>query len=142
MATNELNLGSDTTIVVVGPYGTIDFGIVTKFDFKQDQVELVSNGLDKVSRFAYVPMGWTGSIENDRANATVDDFIARLEADYYNGEVEHTWTIYDYTVNADGSYSSYQFTGVVLSLDDGGPREKDKLIRQRVKFRASKREKI
>lgn len=132
-------VGRDVTYTVSGPDGPIRFSEITKFTSKQDKTEKKIKGLDGITRHLRFPDGWSGSMEIDRRDSTVDDYFAQLESNYYAGLNEDGGTITETITEADGSVSQYRYTGVLLSLDDAGSKGGDDNVKMKVSFVASRR---
>ncbi len=94
MPFNTFSVGSDCQIVVMGPFGRVDLAHVTGFEAQQITQPLRVDRLDGVLLAAELPKGWNGSFMLDRGSSAVDDFIAQLEAAYYNGQTINGGTLY------------------------------------------------
>lgn len=142
MPFHEFTTGIDTRVVIQGgTYGLVEFNIVTQFHPRQDTADIKVNGLDGVTRGAFVPMGWSGSFEIERGDSAADDFIAKIEADYYNGKPINAGTMYEFQTNPTDSLSTYQYEGVVFRMSDAGQRRKDQAVRMTIEWFASTRKK-
>ena len=72
----------------------------------------------------------------------LDDFIAVLEQNYYNGLPVQTGTMYQYITESDGSVSTYQFVGVVFKLTSAGTWKGDASVKQKLEFFGTQRQRI
>jgi hypothetical protein len=142
MPANGFNVGSDVTLDIRTGRGTLRARIRTGFTKKQMTKDLESEGADGVNRYAYLPAGWEGSMDYDRGNSEIDDLFAQREADYYGGLDTDEVTITETIQEVGGGLSQYRYTGVCLKLDDGGDSGGQKLIKQKVGFKASRRIKV
>ncbi|WP_298213971.1 hypothetical protein [Acidocella sp.] len=142
MPFNTFSVGSDCQIVVMGPFGRVDLAHVTGFEAQQITQPLRVDRLDGVLLAAELPKGWNGSFMLDRGSSAVDDFIAQLEAAYYNGQTINGGTLYQYIDEPDGSTSTYQFNNAVFKLASAGVYKGDAPVAQRLDFYASTRTKV
>lgn len=137
-----LNIGKDVVLDLIGPNGqTISVNITTGFTAKQDTKQLDSKGLDGINRVASIPDTWSGDFTIDRSGSSVDDFIAAIEAQYYNTGVLNNFRITQTTQEPSG-ISQFRFDGVALSLPDAGDWKGDAYVKQKISWKASKRLKI
>jgi hypothetical protein len=139
MPYNTFSIGSDCQIVVMGPFGRVDFSHVTGFEARQMTMAIRVDRLDGVQLGAELPKGWAGSFSLDRGSAAVDDFMAQIEAAYLAGQTINAGTLYQYVNEPDGSTSTYQFNGVVFKLTSAGVYKGDSTVMQRLDFFASGR---
>jgi hypothetical protein len=142
MAISAFSVGIDTQLVVIGPSGRIDLAHVTGFDSRQITHSIRVNRLDGSQMGMEVPKGWEGSFELDRGDSTVEDFIASMEQDYYNGVMDALSSMYQYVSEVDGSTSTYQYDSVVFHLSNAGQWRGDVAVRQKLEFFASRRMRI
>jgi hypothetical protein len=142
MANNTFSVGRDCQLVVMGPYGRVDLSHVTGFDARQVTSAIRVDRIDGRQIGAELPKGWDGQFELERGSSVVDDFIATLEAAYYNGKMPAAGTLYQYVSESDGSVSTYQFDGVVFKLAQAGSWRGDQSVKQKLEFFASTRRRI
>lgn len=81
-----------------------------------------------------IPQGGNGTINLKRVNATLEDFQAAFEANYYAGAAQLKGTITETINNPDGSVSQYQLQGVVLIVEDLGSWKGETAVSQQIKF--------
>lgn len=142
MPSNMFSLGRDCQLVVMGPYGRIDLTHVTGFESRQMTLPIRIDRIDGVQLGAELPKGWEGSFELERGSSSVDDFIARIEADFHNNGSLPIGTLYQYVTEADGSTSTYQYDSVVFKFLNAGAWRGDQSVKQKLEFFASKRRRI
>lgn len=99
-------------------------------------------GLDGIVRYAEDPEGWDGSFDLERGSSALDDWIANMEAAYYNGVNIQGATILETISEPDGRLTQYRYDGCAFKLSDGGKWGKSKSISQKLDFVASKRIKV
>ena len=142
MAISAFSVGRDTQLVVIGPSGRIDLAHVTGFDSRQVTHSLRVNRLDGNQIGLELPKGWEGSFELERGDSIVEDFIAAMEQNYFNGSVSESSAMYQYVSEVDGSTSTYQYDSVVFRLSNAGQWRGDAAVKQKLDFFASRRRRI
>jgi hypothetical protein len=137
---NNYSLGIDVTIDIVGSFGAIvRFKNVTHFDSKQETQQIKIVGINGLVDFLEIPHGWMGSMEIDRQNAVLDQYIALFEANYYAGANILTASITQTIREPDLSTSQYRFTGAMFKLSDAGAWKGDAQVKQKLDWCAAKR---
>lgn len=143
MPANGLNIGKDQVLdVVTQSRGVLRLAIRTGFDSKQMTQSINHEGADGRNRFAELPSGWEGSFDFDRASSALDDYFAQVEDDYYTGAPGDVITITETISEVSGAVTKYVYTGVALKFDSAGTKGGNKLIPQKVTFRAARRLKV
>lgn len=141
MPTSDFNVGRDVqfTFFDNNAQAIVSFDIVVGFDKKQESAEVKVKGIDGICRYAYLPDGWKGTLEIDRADRTADDYFARLEDMYYEGKTVLNAQITETINERDGTISQYRYERVVAKLSDAGKAEGDKPIKMKIDWAASRR---
>jgi hypothetical protein len=139
MSITAFSIGRDTQLVVIGPSGQLDLTHVTAFESRQLTQSVRVNRLDGNLMGMEIPKGWEGSFELDRGDSAVEDFIAGLEQDYFNGDVNEFSSMYQYVSEVDGSTSTYQYNSVVFKLSNAGVWRGDAAVKQKLEFYATRR---
>jgi hypothetical protein len=142
MSGNTFSVGRDCQVVVLGPYGRVDLAHVTGFESRQVTASVRVDRIDGSHLGAELPKGWEGQFDLERGNSEAEDFIARLEADFYAGRTPAGGTMYQYIAESDGSTSTYQFDGTVFRLAQAGSWRGDASVKQRLEFFASTRRRV
>jgi hypothetical protein len=142
MSLTMFSVGRDTQLVVIGPTGRIDLTHVTSFESRQITQSVRVDRLDGTHMGTELPKGWEGSFELDRGSATVDDFIAATEQQYFNGNSITSGTMYQYVTETDGSTSTYQYDNVAFRLSNAGVWKGDSSVKQKLEFFAVRRRRI
>ena len=96
MSGNTFSVGRDCQVVVMGPYGRVDLTHVTGFESRQITASVRVDRIDGTHLGAELPKGWDGQFDLERGNSAAEDFIARLEADFYAGRAPAPGTMYQY----------------------------------------------
>ncbi|MDE2468743.1 MAG: hypothetical protein KGL35_08370 [Bradyrhizobium sp.] len=140
---NGFTVGRDVYIDITTATGPLRLPITTTgFDAKQSTKKIESHGLDGVNRFAELPAGWSGTIDMDRSDSSLDDYFAQAEADYYAGKIVPPATITETITEANGTVSQYRYIGVVFAFSDAGKKKGDDKVSQSISWSASKRLKV
>lgn len=142
MSGNIFSVGRDCQVVVMGPYGRVDLTHVTGFDSRQLTASVRVDRIDGTHMGAELPKGWDGQFDLERGSSDAEDFIAKLEADFYAGNMPATGTINQDIAEFYGSTSTYQFDGVVFKLSQAGAWRGDASVKQRLEFFASTRTRL
>lgn len=139
MATTDFTIGRSTRIVVVHPLagGVLDIGNITGFKPKQQTKTAQSNRLDGVLLTKHLPGGWSGTIEFDRRDPTVDEFIAAIETGYRNNVTIPFGQIYEYINEVDGSRTTWLYENVNFYLSDAGSRQSNSPVKMTLSWNAS-----
>lgn len=142
MPVNGFSVGRDVSLDITGPSGPLRFNLITKFSSKQSTKENAVKGLDGITRPVRFFDGWTGSLDIERQDATIDDYFSQLEANYYAGINEASVTITETITEVSGAVTQYRYMGVLLKLDDAGDWSGDATVKQKLSFVASRRVKV
>jgi hypothetical protein len=142
MSINAFSIGRDSQLVVVGPHGRLDLSYVSGFEAHQLTRSVRVSRLDGVEMGTELPKGWEGSFELERGSSAVEDFIAAMEQDYFDGSLAATSTMYQYISETDGSTSTYQFDGTTFRLASAGHWKGDSSVKQKLEFFSSRRRRI
>ena len=142
MPASGFNIGKDFVLDIVTSRGVLRAPIRTGFTSKQLTTSLESKAADGVVRFAELPAGWEGTFDFDRAGSNLDDYFAQTEADYYAGAPGDSVSITENGTEVNGAITQYRYIGVALKYDDAGEKGCDRLVKQKVSWKASKRIKV
>ncbi|MDR3538805.1 MAG: hypothetical protein P4L71_20080 [Acetobacteraceae bacterium] len=139
MATQDFTIGRSTRVVVVHALagGVLDIGNVTGFNPSQKTKEATVDRLDGVVLTKHLPGGWAGTIECDRRDQTVDEFIAAIETAYRNNVSIPFGQMYEYINEVDGSRTTWLYENVNFYLSNAGNRQADNVIKMTLGWTAS-----
>jgi hypothetical protein len=140
--TQGFNVGSDQKLTILVNGAPLRATILTDFNSKQMVAEIDSVASDGVNRFRSLEKGWDIDMTFDRADSTIDDFIAAKEAARYSGQQPPEVVVTQRIRNADGSSSRYRYEGIALRLDDAGSWKGDGKVEQKLSGKASRRIKV
>lgn len=140
--TKPFNIGRDASAVLLWNGTKINLPRVTNFESSQQVRNLDSMPMNSVPTFINVPNGWQGQFDTDRASSDLDALIAASEAAFWSAGTVGQGTIYLYVSEADGSTTTWEFTGVAIHLSDAGRWQSEAKVSQRIQFRASQRTQI
>lgn len=140
MAENDTNMGRDVVLNIMDPRrGLMRFGLMTGFDSKPQYNQLRSKALDGIPRFRNTPDGHRLTFNFDRQDRSIDDYFANVEEDYFNGAQLSEASITETITELDGSVSQWIYTGVSLTLTDGGTWKGDAITTQSIEAMASRK---
>lgn len=142
MSGTTFSVGRDSQVVVIGPYGRVDLAHVTGFESRQLTASIRVDRIDGTHLGAELPKGWEGHFDLERGSSAAEDFVAQLEAVYFNGQMPPPATMYQYITESDGSTSTYQFGSVVFKLTNAGLWKGDSSVKQRLEFFGTSRVRV
>lgn len=139
---NGLNTGIEHKLTFTDLNGVKNFVIIESFDSKEDAQTVKTIAMDGTIRFKKLSQGWSGSFVLQRTNNVMDNYIALQEASYYQGLDQNPITISETITEIDGTISQYQYTNVVLTMDDAGQWSGTEIVRQRISFMGARRQEL
>ena len=143
MPINDLSVGRDITINLhTAVDGELQVTTVTSFNANSNAVEGVVEPLDGSPIPYVIPNGFSGTVDFERTDASLDDFWDDYEAQYYLGRNLKASTITETINETDGSQSQYIYTNVFFKVGDFGPWSRNGTVKQTLTFSAGRRQKI
>lgn len=142
MPMNGFSVGKDVTLNLVTATGPVALSLITGFKSKPETIDVKIRGIDGITRHLVFPDGWTGSLEIERQDSTLDDLWAQFENNYYAGLNNLPNTIIETITEVNGALSQYMYQGVQIKLDDAGDWSGDKSVKQQLSFMAERRIKL
>ena len=142
MGISVFSVGRDAQLVIISPYGRIDLSHVTGFESRQLTQSVRVSRLDGNHLGMELPKGWEGTFEVERGDSVMEDFMARMEQEFFNGSMAGYSTLYQYVSEVDGSVSTFQYESVVFRLANAGQWKGDAPVKQKLEFFASRRRRI
>lgn len=140
MPLNGFNVGRDIALDIIDSKGPVRFGLITGFDSKPLSKEEEVTGIDGVTRYLNSPKGYQGAFDIERQGSELDKYFAQMEADFYAGKNTLPCMIQETIQNPNGGYTTFRYVGVVLKFDDAGSWKGTSSVKQKVSFKASRRE--
>lgn len=135
------NTGTNCSVVLIDNDSNqpIDLGLVTEFTFDPVQNTVESKPIMNkgYNQFVEEYSGYTGTIQIDRRNGSLQAVQFANEASYHNNGGQKLYTIEAtvQNVNYDGSTDVYQFTFATIKVT-GGRFAKDSPVPISITFRA------
>jgi hypothetical protein len=135
-------IGRNCQLVLLWNGIRVDLRDVTGFTAAQEVKHQRTEPLNSLPIEFTTPSGWRGEFNVDRGNSAVDDLVVQIESAFWAAGTIGSGTIYQYVTEPDGSLSTYEFTGVALVLSSAGNYQSDAVVRQKIGFFASQRNKL
>ena len=135
-------IGRNCQLVLLWNGTRVDLRDVTGFTASQEVKHQRADPLNSTPVEFTTPSGWRGEFQLDRGNSAVDDLIVSIEGSFWSSGSIGSGTIYQYVTEPDGGLSTYEFVGVSLVLTSAGSFQADTIVRQKIGFFASQRNKL
>lgn len=139
MPVNGFNSGIDHKITFTDVTGVQYFATLESFTAKEDATSDKIISMNGVVDHAKFHGGWSGSFVIQRKSDVMDNYIAAQELGYYQGVNQSPLTITETITEVNGSVTQWQYTKVVIILEDNGNWSGTEIVKQRVTFQASTR---
>ena len=139
---NPYSIGRDCALRLVWQGARVQLDTVTGFSSQQETSVQRSDPLNSTPIEFNTPKGWRGEFMVDRADSGVDDLIASIEANFWQGGQIGSGVIYQTITETDGSTTQYEYVGVSLTLTSAGTWQAEGIVKQRLSFFASLRNKL
>lgn len=135
-------VGRDIAVDINTPAGKLRIPKIISFDSKPQVATQKITPLNGVTDEIQIPTGWHGTITAERMDATLDDFWAKWEDNYYNGIDQPRGTITETITEANGTVSVFRYEGVSFHLTDAGNKQGEKTVNQTLSWTANRRKKV
>ena len=142
MPTLGYTVGRDIAVDIITPTGKLRIPKIMSFDTKPQVSTHKITPLNGITDELQIPVGWNGTITAERMDATLDDFWAKWEDNYYNGIDQPRGTITETITEANGTISVYRYEGVSFHLTDAGNKQGEKTVNQTLSWTANRRKKV
>lgn len=139
MPLNGLTSGIDTVVTFTDLNGVQQFAIVENFTSQEDATVGKEIAIDGTVRHPKFHQGWSGSFTMQRNSNFTDAYFAAQEATYYLGGDQIPVTINQTITENDGTVSQYQYTNVVLKLDNSGNYSGTEIVKEQVSFMGARK---
>lgn len=137
-----LTSGQSSTITWTDINGNQNFQILESFTYKENSDVKDETAMDGTTRHPLFLFGWTGSAVFQRGSNFIDTYFANRERNYYLGGDQINLVVTQTIKEVNGSISQYQFTGLVLQMDDGGMYTGTEIVKQTLSWKCSRRLKL
>lgn len=144
MPVNRINVGTDYSLAYFdGNTGVIqDLGDVQNVKINALKHELKSMPYNDVPRYGYVPDGFRIDFTIVRTAPVLEDLMVTFSRNFNAGAVMRPGYLNESINNPDGSVSRYQYTNLVVFLDDHGDISREKPVMLRLTGMASDKKAI
>lgn len=142
MPLDGLTSGIDHKLTFTDINGVEQFASLESFTSKEDATVNKQVQMDGNIRHPKFHEGWSGSFMLQRNSDFTDAYFAAQEASYYLGEDQIPLTISETIQESDGTISQFQYTQVVLVLEDAGTFTGTDIVKQSVSFFAARKLKL
>jgi hypothetical protein len=139
LSVNNINVGTDYSLSYYdGNQGVIvDLGDVQNVKIVALKHEIKSMPFNNVPRYGFVPDGFRIDFSIVRTSNTLEALAVGFSRTFNQGVVINAGYLNETVNNPDGSVSRYQYTNVVVFLDDHGDISREKPIMLRLTAMAS-----
>ena len=142
MPLDGLTSGIDHKLTFTDINGVEQFALIESFTSKEDATTDKLIQMDGNVRHPKFHQGWSGSFVLQRNSSFTDAYFAAQEASYYIGLDQVPATITETITENDGTVSQWQYTGVILTLEDAGSYSGTEIVKQSVSFMAARKFKL
>ncbi len=142
MSINGYTTGNDVEVDLNTQNGLISIPKIISFSAKPKYSESDITAMNGGTDTLLIPMNWSGTVEAEKQDDTLDAFFAAIEANYFNGVSITPGTITETINNPDGSVSVYRYQNVQFKFTDPGKKEGNKTVRQTMDWTAKRRIKV
>jgi hypothetical protein len=142
MAINGYTVGNDIEVDLNTQYGLVSIPKITSFTAKPKYSDSDVTAMSGKTDTLLIPINWSGTVEAEKQDDTIDAFFALVENNYFNGVSITPGTITQTIANPDNSVSVYRFPGVQFKFTDAGKYEGNKTVKQSLEFTAPRRVKV
>lgn len=139
---NPYSIGRDCQVVLLWNGVRVDLRDVTSFQAAQEVRHQRSDPLNSAPVEFSTPAGWRGQFNVDRGSSALDDLIASIETSFWSAGMIGSGSIYQYITEVDGTTSTYEYTGVSLTLSNSGHYQAENIVKQTITFYASQRNRL
>lgn len=143
MSVSGYTIGQDVRLDIIVPLvGTLTLSEIVSFGATPTNTTKTVQPISGRPKHLVFDEGWTGTIEGERNDDSVDAFWARQEAAFFAGEDILGGTITQTITEKDGSISRYMYEDVQFRLEDAGTYKGNDTVMWRMSFQASRKLKL
>lgn len=139
MSVNNMNVGVDYTLSYydANQGAVVSLGDVQNVKITAMKGSIASHPYNNVPRFGYVPAGFKIDFTITRTGSTLENLMVAFAQNFNAGNVLKPGFLNQSVNNPDGTVSRYQYTNLVIFMDDHGDIAREKVVTQRVEAMAS-----
>jgi hypothetical protein len=139
MPVNGMNVGADYSLSYYdGTSGQlVNLGDVQDVTITSPKHDINSRPYNNVPRFGFVPDGFHIEFTITRTGSALENFILTQAQAFNNGQITQPGYLNETIINPDGSVSRFQYTNLVVWLNDHGNISRDKVVTLKLEARAS-----
>jgi hypothetical protein len=115
----------------------VNLGDVQNVRISAQKHSIVNRPFNNVPRFGYVPDGFKIDFTITRATSTLEDLMVTFSKNFNAGNVVQPGFLTETIKNADTTVRIYQYTNVVIFLDDHGDISREKTVTLKLEAMAS-----
>lgn len=115
----------------------VDLGDVQNVDIKALKHNIKSQPYNRQPRYGYVPDGFQIDFTITRTGSALENFMVASAANFNAGGIQKPGYLQETINNPDGTISRYQYTEMVIFLDDHGTISRDKPVTLKLEGMAS-----
>jgi hypothetical protein len=143
MPVSGYTIGQDVKLTIIVPnFGPVVFSKIISFTSNPTTTEKTIQPMNDNPKILVFHEGWTGTIEGERNDDSVDSYWSRVETAYYAGEDVLGGTITQTIKEKDNTVSRYLYTAVQFRLEDAGMFKGNDSVPWRLSFTGSRRLKV
>lgn len=134
-----LTSGISTQIEITNVDGVKKFEILESFHSVQVAPILSETAIDGITRHPQLHREWTGTLVFQRGSNVLDLYVAERERFYYEGGDQVNLTVTQTIKELNGTVTRFQFTDLVLEMEDGGTYSGTDIVRQSFSWKCRRR---
>ncbi len=144
MPINGMNVGRDYNFGLFDPLTSalVELGDVETVDVKPMKHEISSRPYNDVPKFGFIPDGYQGTFTITRTGSQLEDLQLALNEAFNAGQIIRAGYLNETVTDPDGTVAKYQYQGCVFHVDDLGQISREKTVKQKVEFKASRKIKL
>ena len=143
MSISGYTIGQDVKLTFIIPnFGEVELSELVSFNATPTNTTKTVQPMNGNPKHLVFQEGWSGTIEGERNNDSIDALWARLEAAYFAGEDILGGTISQTIIENDGKLSRYLYEDVQFRLEDAGTYRGNDTVMWRMSFEASRKLKV
>ena len=139
MANSPFTIGRSTSIIFLWNGKRVDLPTVTSFESHQIVSGDTVSPLNAKPITFNIPNGWGGSFTVVRDDVSLDNLIDTSSKAFWSAGTITNGTLYQFIIEVDGTKTTFEYTGVSITLSSAGSFQNSSAVYQTVTFVASDR---